>query len=111
MPAPVKSNSALDRSRDQFEGGELTTEVYGKDKMLFARVIWPRSHIRVYSADQSEWPTLTIHPGFGVCEELPVWPLDRDYGKVPPGTYYFRVAFPFETNVYYASNLYRFEVH
>ena len=53
---------------------------------------------------------LQLELGDGVCQEFPIWLTEDDFGKPENGTYYLRVAFPFEEGRYYASKFFRFHI-
>ncbi|MFH1436299.1 MAG: hypothetical protein ABIJ56_11330 [Pseudomonadota bacterium] len=90
--------------------GNLLLEVFDEDRNIFFKDDLMTYHSPVY-ADPSMWPVMTIVPGQSVSEELPVFGGRAGrFGRVPKGTYYVHVAFPFETTRFYPSNLVKIEM-
>jgi hypothetical protein len=87
----------------------LILEVYDAKKALVLREPLSAHHSGV-SPFKTDWPVLRIHPGARESEDVPVWWRDENDGVLPPGTYYLRVAFPFEEGKFFGSNLARWEL-
>lgn len=87
----------------------LILEVYDEKKILLLREYLARYHSPVYS-DKAKWPVLRVPAGGQASEDVPVWWRDENDGILPPGTYYVRVAFPFEAGIYYGSELIKWDL-
>lgn len=87
----------------------LILEVYDDQKNILLRE--PLfAHHSPYSSDSSKWPVIKVPPGSRESEDVPIWWRDVNDGILYPGTYYVRVAFPFETRKFYGSNLAKWEL-
>lgn len=87
----------------------IILEVYDARKALLLREYLPAYH-SLYSSERSEWPVMVVAPGGRESEDVPLlWRMAED-GRMPPGTYYVRAAFPFEENKYFGSNLVKWEL-
>lgn len=85
--------------------GNLLLEVFDEERNIFFKDDLMTYHSPVY-ADKSMWPVMTIVPGQSLSEELPVFGgRAGQFGRIPKGTYYVHVAFPFEPARFYPSNL------
>jgi len=62
------------------------------------------------SLDRSKWPVIKVLPDQRFSEDVPIWWRNRNDGVLYPGTYYVRVAFPFDAETFYGSNLVKWEL-
>lgn len=89
----------------------LIEDIYDRKGVLVYREYWNWSH-SPYSFNRAEWPVMVIPPRKNFSEEF--HPLVGTgtgmLGKLAPGKYYLRVAFPFDKDKYYPSNLLEFEI-
>ncbi len=82
----------------------LVVELYNADKELLSREDMLSYH-SPHSSDQSKWPVLTIAPGGERSERVQLGSGWREFGPLPAGRYFVRVAFPFENTALFPSNL------
>lgn len=84
-------------------------EVYDAEKRLILKEPIYAFH-SPYSFDKANWPILAVPAGARHSEEISIWWQDENDGTLQPGTYYLRVAFPFEEKKFFGSNLAKWEL-
>jgi hypothetical protein len=86
----------------------LFLEVYDARKVLVLREPLFAYH-SPYSISRSEWPVFQVPAGAWKSEDVPIWWRSEADGTLPHGTYYLRVAGPFEEKRFFGSNLAKWE--
>jgi hypothetical protein len=93
----------------RYIANNLVIELYDRKKDLIFKTD-RGAYSYGYRPDIGPKTKHTIHPGCGLSEEFRVLVREVSFGKLPTGTYYLRVAYPFRPERLSWSNLYEFRV-
>ena len=87
----------------------LVVELFSSKKELLSRQDMLSYH-SPFGSDRAQWPVLTIAPFGEHSEQVHLNSGWREFGPLPAGRYFVRVAFPFENDKFFPSNLVPFEL-